>query len=120
MRLHAGRVGGVALEQDVHSGGPGELVHPGAVGAPRDVGVGKAVAGTFLMPAMPDTRAALTTAGAGGNTRFSTKTDSIADVGALMVLSPGLMELELGGTVGRGTYKPLTGTKLTESATPRH
>jgi hypothetical protein len=32
------------------------------------------------------------------------------------VLSPGLMELELGGTVGRSTYKPLTGMKLTESA----
>src|SRR3989344_3148690 len=38
---------------------------------------------------MPDTRAALTIASEGGNTRFSTNTDSMADVGALMVLSPG-------------------------------
>src|SRR3989338_8938663 len=38
---------------------------------------------------MPDTRAALTIASEGGNTRFSTNTDSMADVDALMVLSPG-------------------------------
>src|SRR3989344_5544075 len=38
---------------------------------------------------MPDTRAALTIASEGGNTRFSTNTDTMADVGALMALSPG-------------------------------
>src|SRR6218665_3280715 len=35
---------------------------------------------------MPDTRAALTMASDGGNTRFSISTDSMADVGALMVM----------------------------------
>src|SRR6218665_3587548 len=35
---------------------------------------------------MPDTRAALTMASDGGNTRFSISTDSMAEVGALMVM----------------------------------
>src|SRR6218665_4002265 len=57
---------------------------------------------------MPDTRAALTMASDGGNTRFSISTDSMADVGALMVMVS-WVQRKLAGTVGPGTYRPRRG-----------
>src|SRR6218665_935805 len=64
-------------------------------------------------PDMPDTRAALTMASDGGNTRFSISTDSMADVGALMVMVS-WVQRKLAGTVGPGSYRPLT--QLTDNA----
>jgi hypothetical protein len=57
---------------------------------------------------MPEMRAALTTASAGGNTRFSTSTDSMALMGCLLGLT------ELRGNVRVTTYNALTGIKASK------
>ena len=56
---------------------------------------------------MPEIRAFFWTASEGGNTRFSTNTDSIAELGAFMVLSPCYLVI-VGANVGFSTYIPLT------------